>query len=321
MAELHLAVVIAEDSPGYGRLTVLKRVRPRFEDNPDIVAMLIDEAKLGGRFGHRNLIDVLELSEVEGLPFYAMRYIPGADLRVVLRAAAEHRRPMPVELAVHVALELATALHYAHELTNPVGDPLGIVHRDVSTANVRLSLTGAVYLLDFGVAKSTTQSIETKVGVAKGNASYMSPEQCQGLPVDRRSDVFALGIILYEMVTTRRLFPGERLFDAMLRVCNAPILPPTQLRPTLPPALEAIIMRALERDPSRRFASAQQMIEALAAVTSERGWSTTTSELARYLGALFPAPRRPSDPVEPYPAPDIDDEITVPTSVTISLAS
>lgn len=338
MAELYLAV---EQGPrGVSKLVVLKRLRPHLLERGDMQAMLVDEARLGARFNHRNLVEVIDLDQVDGEPYYVMRYVPGADLRTVLGLLRDRQEPLPLSLAVFVASELASALHHAHELRDAGGQRLGVVHRDVSTSNVRLSMGGGVTLLDFGVAKSRGQSTQTRVGATKGNAAYMAPEQCYGHAVDRRADVFALGIVLYEMVTTQRLFAASNAADSMVRVCTAPIVPPSVIRPELPKRLDKIILRALERDPARRFSSAATFGHALEQLAEGHAWSAGGSVLTRLMGSLFERPATPSDPVLPqgseatprsersteiqpcsYPTEPTDELATLPRMPTVPLAS
>lgn len=339
MAELYLATATG---PGdAAKLVALKRIRPELGARDEARAMLIDEARLGARFTHHNLVDVLDLDQVDGEPFYVMRYVPGADLRVVLQQLRIRNERLSLPLAAFIAGELATALHHAHELRDRRGRPLDVVHRDVSTANVRLSLSGGVTLLDFGVAKSRSNLSQTRVGSAKGNAAYMAPEQCFGEAVDRRTDVFALGILLYEMVTMQRLFAASNSSESMIRVCTAPIIPPSTIRADVPTQLEEIILRALQREPARRFASAAAMGHALDQVNEHRAWATNGSTLARLMRSLFQPPHTPTDPVRPHgaslllstddpmlgpptcslPTESTDEHVTLPRAVSLPLAS
>ncbi|MEM7159470.1 MAG: serine/threonine-protein kinase [Myxococcota bacterium] len=295
MAELYLAV--GQGYQDVHKLVVLKRIRPGMEARSDMRDMLLDEARLAARFDHRNLVDVLDFDEVDGQPFYVMRYVPGADLRTVLAAARRHGRSVPLPLAVHVALEVATALHHVHELRDLEGRPLGVVHRDVSTANIRLGLRGEVSLLDFGIAKSRAQCSRTRVGHCKGNAAYMAPEQCRGEPVGPHTDVFALGIVLYEMVTMRRLFTAKDPLECMQQMLSGVIVPPSRVCPAVPSSLESVIITALQPEPSRRYPSALAMAEALEGVMSLQGWCSHGPAQARFLAELFVAPRRPIDEI------------------------
>lgn len=287
MAELHLAVV--EGPRGFAKQVVLKRVRRELAHRPELRAMLRDEARLAARMQHRGLVDVLELDEAAGEPFYVMRYVPGADLRAVMAALRKREQPVSLGLAVHVASEAATALHHAHELRDAQGRALGVVHRDVSSANLRLGRGGEVVVLDFGVARSHEQTARTQVGATKGNAAYMSPEQCRGGALDRRTDVFALGIVLHELITGRRLFASRDPLVCMRRILRGEVVPPSAIRPEVP-ALEAVVMRALRRSPDERFPSAAAMADALDHVAREQGWCEGASDVARLLETLFPSP-------------------------------
>ena len=315
MAELYLAV--GQGYQDVHKLVVLKRIRPGLETRADMRDMLLDEARLAARFDHRNLVDVLDFDEVDGQPFYVMRYVPGADLRTVLAAARRHERSVPLPLAVHVALEVATALHHVHELRDLDGRPLGVVHRDVSTANIRLGLRGEVSLLDFGIAKSRTQCSLTRVGTRKGNAAYMAPEQCRGEPVGPHTDVFALGIVLYEMVTMRRLFSSRDPMECMQQMLSGVIVPPSQLCPAVPSSLESVIITALQPEPRDRFGSAWAMAEALERVMNLQGWCSHGPAQARFLAELFEAPRRPIDEIVERSAPSAPPVLEVDRPTTI----
>ena len=299
MAELYLAVV--EGLRGFTKLVVLKRIRPGLEARADVRGMLLDEARLASRFGHRNLVDVIELDQHEGHPYYVMRYVAGADLRATLGAARRRGQRMPLSLAVHIATEIAHALHHAHELRDHFGRPLGVVHRDVSTANVRLGLRGEVALLDFGVAKNQEQHTRTKTGTSKGNAAYMAPEQCRGHAVDCRTDVFALGIVLYEMITMQRLFRGGDAMVCMHQVLHGEIQRPRETWTDIPTELERIVLRALERDPAMRFPSARAMADALEHLARRQGWCETAGGVARFVHSLFEAPAKPCDEIRERP--------------------
>lgn len=298
MAELHLAAT--RGFGGFSKHVVLKRVRPDLAHRPDMRAMLLDEARLIARMQHRAVVDVLELSEHDGEPYYVMRYVPGADLRAVLTAMRRRGWVMPLASAVHIAIEVAAGLHHAHELCDARGRSLGVVHRDVSTANVQVGRSGEVVVLDFGVARSIEQSAHTAAGRTKGNAAYMSPEQCLGTLIDRRADVFALGAVLFEMVTGLRLFVAADPMDIMRKILSEPIPTASWWRPEIPAELDAIISTALQRDPDGRFATTDAMAVALEHVCRQQRWCDGPSYIARAMAELFDAPdelgREPADP-------------------------
>jgi eukaryotic-like serine/threonine-protein kinase len=259
MAELFLARVVGPQ--GFQKLVVLKRILPQLADTARYVRLLLDEARLGAHLQHPNIAQVFDLGLVDGQYCYAMEYVHGCDLRAVFERATAARVVFPVDHAVRIASELAAALHHAHECRGPQGEPLNIVHRDVSPSNVLISYDGAVKLVDFGVAKADTSSIQTPSGALKGKSGYMSPEQAQRAPVDRRTDVYALGIVLWEMLTGARLYDAANALGTSELVLSRLPQPPSTVRPRrdCPADLDAIVMRALAHSLEVRFQTARQL--------------------------------------------------------------
>ena len=208
-------------------------------------------------------------------------------MRHILRAAGS-RGGMPLAEALTIVIGVAAGLHHAHEQRDEAGAPLGIVHRDVSPANVLVGFDGSVKLVDFGVAKAHARASETRVGIVKGKLCYMSPEQCQRLQVDRRSDVFALGILLYELTTNTRLYRAKTEFDLITRVATADVPPPGTRRLGYPDGLAEIVMKALSASPDRRYATTAELAQALRAFAAAEELPLSASGLADYLGELFP---------------------------------
>ncbi|HZJ67244.1 MAG TPA: serine/threonine-protein kinase, partial [Kofleriaceae bacterium] len=260
MAELFLAV--HKGVEGYIKVVVIKRVLPHLSNNPDFIRMFIDEARLTARLEHPNIVRTYEFGEVDGQYFTAMEYLPGEDLGKTLKNLAASRQAMPIHVATGVASQLCAGLHFAHHFTDIDGHPLNLVHRDINPANVIITYGGEVKIIDFGVAKSNT-NVQTLTGTIKGKVSYMPPEQVLGRAVDHRADIFSAGVVLWEMLTGRPLFLRNSEAATLYAIMNAPIHPPSKVRPDVPPQLDRIVSRALSRRPADRFETAEQMAHAL----------------------------------------------------------
>jgi serine/threonine protein kinase len=307
MAEIFLAR--ATSLAGVERYVVLKRILPERTRDPTFVKMFLDEARLAAQLQHPNIAQVHDIGRLGDSYFFTMEYVHGEDLRSILQRLAALRRFAPINHALLVAAGAAAALHHAHERTGPDRRPLGIVHRDVSPSNVMVGFEGAVKLVDFGVAKATQRSSETRTGTVKGKIAYLSPEQCQGAPVDRRSDIFSLGIVLYELLTCTRLFKRENDFQTMTAIVNEPVQPPSAFRPDLTAELDAVVLTALARDPARRFQSAGEMLEAIEAAAEGAGKTMSAHALGRFLRELFG--ERPEPWIELDVRDDAPDIVTV----------
>jgi serine/threonine protein kinase len=269
------------------RTVALKRILPSFTDEADYVAMFIDEARLGMRLSHPNIVRAYELGQLEDEHYIALELIEGQDLGAVMKLARERQEPLPPALACRIAIEICSALHYAHELCDQFGAPLGIVHRDVSPQNVLVSYDGDVKLLDFGIAKSSEQLMRTQAGLLKGKHGYLSPEQAQGQPVDRRSDLFSLGVCLYELLSAQRLFHGSSDFSTIVRVRKAEIPALEGVNRDVPVELATIVHRALARERGARFQTALELRDALIAFVEQRAISCDRDALAHYLRGRF----------------------------------
>jgi serine/threonine protein kinase len=256
MAELFLAVHRGVE--GFIKAVVIKRVLPHLTNNPEFVRMFVDEARLEARLEHPNIVRTYEFGEVNGHYFTAMEYLPGEDLCKALNSLAVSRQVMPLHIAVGIASQLCTGLHFAHQFTDTNGKPLGLVHRDVNPANILITYGGEVKIIDFGVAKSNA-NVQTITGMIKGKVAYMPPEQVLGREVDQRADIFSAGVVLWEMLTGRPLFLRSNEAATLYAIMNAPIAPPSVLRPEVPPRLDVIVGRALARSPSDRYESAEEM--------------------------------------------------------------
>jgi serine/threonine-protein kinase len=261
MAEVYLGRLMGPS--GFERVVVLKRILPHLARETAFVDMFLDEARIVAKINHPNVVHVNELGRDADELFLAMEFIEGESLGGFMRRHWVAHRAIGLELAAFVVSEMCAGLHAAHELRDEEGRLQEIVHRDVSPQNVMITYTGKVKVLDFGIAKAVDRSTRTRTGQLKGKVEYMSPEQCKALPLDRRSDVFALGVLLYELTMGKRLFRRGGELASLKAVTEEPIPTPRSIDPTYPEALEAICMRALARDVDERFASADEMRRAI----------------------------------------------------------
>jgi serine/threonine-protein kinase len=259
MAEVFLGV--QRGIEGFQKVVVIKRVLPQHNNNPDFVQMFIDEARLAARLEHANIVRTYEFGEVAGQYYTTMEYLPGEDLSKVLGKLQFSKQHMPYHLAAGIIANVCAGLHFAHEMTDLTGRPLGLVHRDVNPANIVVSYAGEVKLIDFGVAK--TNETDTQTGTIKGKVAYMAPEQLLARGVDRRSDVFSTGVVLWELLVGRPLFLRDSEGATLYAIMNDPIAKPSRLRHGVPRALDEIVMRALSRTPADRYDTTDDMREAL----------------------------------------------------------
>jgi serine/threonine protein kinase len=271
----------------FERHVVLKMILPEKANDTTAVQMFLDEARLAASLNHQNVAQVFEVGEDTGMHFLAMEYVHGQDLRALLAKAGSTGTRVPLELALTIVAGAASGLHHAHERRTSDGVPMGIVHRDVSPSNLMVGYDGAVKLLDFGIAKATMRSFETQSGIIKGKFAYMSPEQCRGREVDARSDVFSLGILLYEVTTQHRCFRADSDFDTMHRIVTGDVVRPTRLVPSYPQALEAVVMKGLAVDAHQRYQSAGELLEAIESFAMAARMSLSTMALGRFMRELF----------------------------------
>jgi tRNA A-37 threonylcarbamoyl transferase component Bud32 len=258
MGEIFLGV--AEGHSGFEKVVVLKRIlSQKVDDRRMAVQMFMDEARLMAALNHPNIVQVYDFGTADGAHFFAMEYVHGQDLGRILKAATLADRELPLELAIGVIAEAAAGLHYAHQKTGPDGASLQIVHRDISPSNLLVSYDGAVKLTDFGIAKWSKRQTETRYGALKGKIAYMSPEQCRAGTLDRRSDVFGLGILLYELTTGSRLFQGSSDFAVLEQIVQQDVPRPSTRKGNYPPEIEQIVMKALARDPAARHDTARDL--------------------------------------------------------------
>jgi serine/threonine-protein kinase len=249
---------------GFTRHVAIKVVHEHLASDPDFVRMFVDEALLQARIQNPHVVHVEELGEADGAHFMVMEYVHGCALAQLLLALSKRKRRPQVEIAVSIALQTLAGLHAAHELRGDDGSSLGVVHRDVSPQNVLLSRDGHVKLIDFGVAKAASSLNQTQGAMIKGKIRYMPPEQAFGRPVDRRADLYALGIVLWEMLTMRKLFGAQDDIALLEMVRDPKIDPPSRWASEVPAALDRVVLKALSKDPADRYATAQEMRRALA---------------------------------------------------------
>ncbi|WP_428269500.1 protein kinase domain-containing protein [Haliangium sp.] len=245
---------------GFEKIIAIKRILPSMGEDRDFIKMFIDEAKIVGQLAHANICQIFELGRTEGIHFIAMEYIWGKDGLQIQNRLKKAGEVMSVPMACHIAAKVCEGLDYAHRKRDPMGTPMQIVHRDCSPQNILVSYEGEVKIIDFGIAKASMRSSRTMAGVLKGKFGYMSPEQVRGLPLDRRSDIFALGTVLYEMLTRERLFQSESDFSTLEKVRNVAIDPPRMINPDIPEEVEAIVMKALAPDPDIRYQWCSDML-------------------------------------------------------------
>jgi serine/threonine protein kinase len=290
MAEIYLARLpgVGPGLESFEKLVVIKRILPQHALDPELLRMFLDEARLSATLTHPHVTEVYDVGTDHAngdAPFFAMEYVLGSNLRQLMHA---HAGPLPLAHAVGIVAAAAAGLHYAHEKRGPGGEPLHIVHRDVSPSNVLVSYDGAVKVSDFGIAKWTYQRTQTQEGALKGKFAYMSPEQCRGKPLDARSDVFALGTILYELTTGVGPFAAASDFDILTKIVSGTVEPPrfSDGRP-YPPALAAIVTRALAPDPAARTPTAQALQVELESFARDERVEVSTVALAAFMQTLF----------------------------------
>jgi serine/threonine-protein kinase len=285
MAEVFLARHSGVE--GFEKEIVIKRIRPHLSAQPSFVNMFLGEAKLAAQLSHPNIVQIYDLGKIKDSYFIAMEYVSGRDMSSIIPKCKASGIPFPVEYALKIASNVCEALYYAHTKTDAFGTPFHIVHRDVSPENIRVALTGTVKILDFGIAKAATQLHETKAGEIKGKLIYMSPEQVMGKEVDHRSDIFSLGIVLYESFTGLKLFSGENDLAIMNNIIEGKIYPPSYFRDDVPTEVETILMKALEKDRRKRYQSACDMQLDIDTFLAGHEFTPSAIHLANFMKQLF----------------------------------
>ncbi len=283
MATVHVGRLLG--AAGFSRTVAIKRLHDQYAKDPDFVAMLLDEARLAALIRHPNVVPTLDVVAEEDELLVVMEYVEGDSAAHLVKLTLGNGDRVPVPYAAAIVAQALHGLHAAHVTRDKNGDPLGIVHRDVSPQNILVGIDGIARVLDFGIAKAASRATSTEDGQIKGKTAYMAPEQLQHGAVDRRTDVFAAGVVLWEICTGKRLFFADSPSEVMSRVLTAPITPPHELAPEVPPALSTICMKSLERDASKRWDTAEEMALAIEdALPMPRGkevgaWVAKTAKL------------------------------------------
>jgi serine/threonine-protein kinase len=291
MAQIYLARQTGLGS--FERHVVLKTIVRGRASEQRFVTMFLDEARLAATLNHQNVAQIYEVDQAAGVYYMAMEYVHGENVRAILETTIRRGWTIPLELAAMIVSGAAAGLHHAHERRGKTGQPLHIVHRDVSPANIMVGFDGSVKVLDFGIAKAEERATKTIGGTVKGKYGYMSPEQCKGKPIDRRSDIFALGIVLYELTTLRRAFKGKDDLETMKQIVVVDPVLPSAIVPGFPRELEAIILTALAIEAGARFQTAQELIEALDAFTVRAKLTSSNTAMGRFMLQLFGTKKEP----------------------------
>ncbi len=287
MAEILLGRLIGPS--GFERPVVIKRILPHLAEHQNFVSMFLDEARLAAQIRHPNVVQVHELGQEGDDLYLVMEYLEGENAAGVIRRSMVAGKEPDYALCAFVMAEACAGLHSAHELKDSDGNSLNLVHRDISPQNIFVTYDGAVKVLDFGIAKAADRITQTEAGQLKGKFEYMSPEQCRGKAIDRRSDVFALGIVLYELSTRKRLFKRNNKLAVLEAVCREPIIAPSKVLEGYPEPLERVLMKALSRDLNERYASAAEMRRDLLGVMRQLDAPVAPEEsLAALMHEIFP---------------------------------
>jgi serine/threonine protein kinase len=285
MAEVHLGSF--QGAAGIEKLVAIKRIKPEHARDADYVRMFLNEARIAATLHHPNLVQTYDSGCEDGTYFLAMEYLRGQDTRRIIQALAVAGREMPLDVAIAIAHGAATGLHYLHEKRDAAEQALGLVHRDVSPANIVVTSDGVVKLVDFGIAKAVRRGNDTRGGALKGKIAYMSPEQCRSERLDRRSDIFSLAIVLWELTVGRRLFDQGSDLEIMRAIDAVEVPRPSRLVPRYPPDLERIVEKGLARDREQRYRTAEQMQIDLERFAHERQLTITPRRLSSFLRSLF----------------------------------
>ncbi|MFO7564422.1 MAG: serine/threonine-protein kinase [Enhygromyxa sp.] len=284
MAEVYRAQYTGIE--GFAKELVVKRLREEFVERPEVVQMFLDEARVAATLTHNNVVHTYDLGELYGEYFIAMELLVGEELVAVLRRAVTTGHMIPMDLAIGVIMQALEGLHYAHARTDENGEPLGLVHRDINPTNIHVGYDGLCKIVDFGIAATRATAVSKGPGQFAGKLSYMAPEQIMGEELDGRADIFAVGVILYEMCLGQRLFRGKPA-EVRERILSGDVPAPTFVDPDFPPALEAIIMRALEVDPNDRYQNCDHMYRELDAFMQEAGMSATPRRISAFMNEMF----------------------------------
>ena len=284
MAELYLAKITGVK--GFEKLIAIKKILPHLAVQDKLIGTFIDEAKLAAYLHHPNIVQIYDFGSIEGAYFIAMEYLSGKDLWIINEQAKRKNLPLSIEHDLYITSRICSALDYAHTLQDFHGNSLNIIHRDIGPQNIFLTYDGQIKIIDFGIAKAATQNTTTQEGSLKGKISYMSPEQARGDTIDHRSDIFSIGIVLYELVTGRKMYDGDTV-QAYSKAREARFEPAEKIRKDLHPGISKILDRALAKEPAQRYKSADQMRVHIDALSLALSFRTGDRSLARYMMQLF----------------------------------
>lgn len=291
MAEIYRARLSSTD--GAGRILVIKRIQAAYGTNKEFLQMFKSEIRVTMGFSHPNIVQVFDFGEENDQPYIAMEFVDGKNIRHLTSRAKERQENLPIEISAHIIEQAASGLHYAHSFRDKItGEALDIVHRDISPQNIIVSYDGAVKLIDFGIAKATVNTESTRAGVIKGKPSYLSPEQINGERLDARSDVFALSVVLWEMLTGKKLFAAssndnEFAVLKLIESCDTYVKPPSAFNSNVPKELDLITLRALAKDREKRFQTSEEFAKALRRFLTGFAPDVGTSEASYFLKSLF----------------------------------
>ncbi len=286
MAEVFRAS--ARGAEGFERPIAIKRILPNLSEDPEFVRMFVDEAKIAVQLQHPNIVQIFDLGRNERTYFIVMEFVHGRDLRALLDVLTIAKKSMPLTVVLHVAMKICEALHHAHFATGRSGEFLAVVHRDVTPQNVLLSYDGEVKVTDFGLAKARGRLTETQAGIIKGKLAYMAPEAFMGIPVDHRSDIYSVGILLWEMLLGRRLFVGKNDIETAQKAQAACIPGLRSIDPNIPVEIERIVLRALAPGRDDRYRTAEELHDDLEAFAYEHQQFLTSSAFATWFRSWFP---------------------------------
>ncbi len=289
MAEVYIGRTVG--IAGITKKVAIKRVLPHLAKNEKFMSMFLDEARVGMKLSHANVVQVFDVGEEEGTYFIVMEFIDGVSLKDIIDILKDRRQVVPLGAAVQIAAEAARGLSYAHNAKDECGTPLNIVHRDVSPPNILVSVQGEVKVTDFGLAKAASQLETTDPGVVKGKFSYLSPEAVDGEVVDKRADVFSLGIVLFELLTGKRLFLGETDYQTVQLVQRAHVPSLRMLNHTVPELLDDIVHKALAKDRGSRYQTAEELADSLTSFLYTSGVKATSRHVAELVAAVRGDPK------------------------------
>jgi serine/threonine protein kinase len=316
----------------FEKIVAIKRILPHLSDNDEFVRMFIDEAKLAAQLTHPNIVQIFDLGKAGGFYYIAMEFVDGRDLRSLLRKVREYKLPLPEAVAAAVTMKVANALDYAHRERGINDRELKLVHRDISPQNILISYDGAVKLVDFGIAKAATKSTQTMAGALKGKLLYMSPEQALGQHLDGRSDIYSLGLVLFELLTGERCFQADNELGVLEKVRLGKVQDVRQVNPSVSLEMASILDKVLQKNVEQRYASARLLERDLKALLVKRGNEPTEHDVAEYVNTLlkgtredletllaaeFPPPAAPpprETPKPAWPAPPVREPVPPPAA-------